>query len=140
MRLLFLAGLARARRLAEHKLLAELHRSFAPPVVVAVAGGTNVGKSTMFNAILEDEVSSVDARAGHTVCPVVAGGTDAADLTTVLLPDYRTVHGTKVAGNIADAGSLYLAEVSTPGGAANPCDRPSQRRDAWPRPWRCLYP
>jgi hypothetical protein len=78
-------SLARARRLVVSKLLPELERGFAPPLVAVVAGGTNVGKSTLFNSLLGRAVSSVDARAGHTTHPVAAGPASGREVVAALL-------------------------------------------------------
>jgi hypothetical protein len=110
-------GLRRAVRFLENKLLVELRRAFAPPLVVAVAGGTNVGKSTLFNAILQERVSSIDPRAGHTTSPVAAGGADAGELVKVYFPDYVAVPSSGAAGASSGEGRVYVVEVSTPAGA-----------------------
>ncbi len=83
--------LARASRLASSKLLVELERDFAPPVVAVVAGGTNVGKSSLFNALVGQAVSSVDPRAGHTAMPVAAGPEGSREMLSALLPEYTIV-------------------------------------------------
>jgi hypothetical protein len=115
------AVLERAGRLARSKLLAELTRGFTAPVVAVVAGGTNVGKSSLFNALLGEAVSSVDARAGHTALPVAAGGGDARAMLAALLPEYVVADagpGPEGAAGAAerDAPALVLRETATPGG------------------------
>jgi len=97
------AVLARARRIVGAKLLVELERSFAPPLLALVAGGTNVGKSTLFNAILGEELSSVDPRAAHTVWPVARGPAGSREALAQLLPgcsvlEARAPAGAEIAG------------------------------------------
>ncbi len=120
--------LERARRIARFKLLAELERGFAPPLVAVISGGTNVGKSSLFNAILERPVSSVDARAGHTVHPVAAGDPSAREALARFLSGYTITDaragaagGAPRTGSAADAGAgpptVFFSEADAPGGA-----------------------
>jgi hypothetical protein len=113
-------SLARARRLVVSKLLPELERGFAPPLVAVVAGGTNVGKSTLFNSLLGRAVSSVDARAGHTAHPVAAGPASGREAVAALLPgaSMQDLPGSTSAGPGTDAGAptVYYAEGGSPGG------------------------
>ncbi|MBI4612986.1 MAG: 50S ribosome-binding GTPase, partial [Planctomycetes bacterium] len=63
------ANLEECRRLVSGKLTHEARRELAAPLVVAVAGGTNVGKSTCFNHLAGRAVSPVDETAGATKAP-----------------------------------------------------------------------
>ncbi|MHC5054584.1 MAG: GTPase [Planctomycetota bacterium] len=117
------AALARARRLVVSKLLPELERGFAPPLVAVVAGGTNVGKSTLFNSLLGRAVSSVDARAGHTAHPVVAGPASGREAVAALLPgasvqELPEAPSEHPSGPGTDAGAptVFYAESGSPGG------------------------
>jgi len=103
-------SLGRARRLVVAKLLPELERGFAPPLVAVMAGGTNVGKSTLFNAILGQAASSVDARAGHTTRPVAAGPSAGRAAVAALTDDADTD------GRPANPTISYV-EADAPGGA-----------------------
>ena len=57
------------RRLFQHKLLPQLSADGC--LVVAVAGGTNTGKSTLFNLLLRDEKSAACSTAAATCAPVL---------------------------------------------------------------------
>jgi hypothetical protein len=59
------------RKLLTYKLLPHLEGEGC--LVVAVAGGTNTGKSTMFNLLLHADVSPVRTTAAATCRPVLAG-------------------------------------------------------------------
>jgi len=104
-------SLARARKLVVAKLLPELERDFAPPLVAVVAGGTNVGKSTLFNSILGRPASSVDARAGHTTHPVAAGPAKGNATVAALMADAG------VEARPGDAPAISYVEADSPGGA-----------------------
>lgn len=65
------ALLARARRVLEVKLRLEARRPQDAPPVVVIAGGTNVGKSTVFNWVVGDQVASSSPLARHTKAPTV---------------------------------------------------------------------
>jgi len=104
-------SLARARKLVVAKLLPELERGFAPPLVAVVAGGTNVGKSTLFNSILGSAASSVDARAGHTTRPVAAGPAAVRAAVAALEPDPGAE------GRPGAAPPISYVEADSPGGA-----------------------
>jgi hypothetical protein len=108
---------ARAARIVESKLIPEFERAFAFPPVVAVLGGTNVGKSTLFNAVLGADVSSVDPRAGHTTSPVAAGGADADAVLAAVMKGYRAEPAGERAGTDAREGCVSVKELATPGGA-----------------------
>jgi len=60
---------------------------------VAVAGGTNTGKSTLFNVLLNEEVSAVRNTAAATCRPLAAAASDhlSACLDGSLLPGFRPV-------------------------------------------------
>lgn len=98
--------LSNAKRMLEAKLLVELERAFAPPLVALVCGGTNVGKSTLFNAILQEELSSVDPRAAHTMVPVAKGPLGSQEVLKRLLVGCE-VHPAK-----APAGAGRLGQTS----------------------------
>lgn len=60
------------------------------PVVIALFGGTGVGKSSLFNALAGKELSSVSAERAHTKHPVVAYPMIAKPyLGTFLTADYQ---------------------------------------------------
>jgi len=63
--------LARARRLLDVKLRFEARRTDAAPPLVVIAGGTNVGKSTVFNWVVGEVVASSSPLARHTKAPTV---------------------------------------------------------------------
>lgn len=62
---------ARARRLLEVKLAFEAQRGPDDPPLVVIAGGTNVGKSTIFNWVVGADVASSSPLARHTKAPTV---------------------------------------------------------------------
>ena len=62
---------ARARRLLEVKLAFEACRKPDDPPLVVIAGGTNVGKSTIFNWVVGADVASSSPLARHTKAPTV---------------------------------------------------------------------
>lgn len=64
------------RRVFGAKVLYEAERGFAGPFVVVVTGGTNVGKSEVFNALAGARVSAPDPRAGMTRRPAVYADPD----------------------------------------------------------------
>jgi hypothetical protein len=118
------SALARGARIVRSKLLAEIDRGFSGPLVCAFAGGTNVGKSSLFNAILGARVSSVDARAGHTVFPTAAGPAGAREALAAFLPDYEVAEGGppqrgRTGGRKrTDSGEriVLFSELASPGG------------------------
>lgn len=67
----FTALCARSRRLLEVKLLFESVRGADAPPIVVIAGGTNVGKSTVFNWVVGEAVASSSPLARHTKAPTV---------------------------------------------------------------------
>lgn len=79
------------RDLLEYKLAP--HFAGEGCLVVAVAGGTNTGKSTVFNMLLGETASPVRATAAATCRPVVAGNTDRARqcLEGKLVPEFTPV-------------------------------------------------
>src|SRR5688500_7969433 len=66
-----LAGTEDWRRLLRYKLLPHLGGQGC--LVAAVAGGTNTGKSTVFNLLLGADTSPVRSTAAATCHPVLAG-------------------------------------------------------------------
>ena len=58
-------------RLFGAKIVHEIERSFEGPLVIVLAGGTNAGKSEVFNALCGKQVSLPDPRAGRTRRPAV---------------------------------------------------------------------
>jgi hypothetical protein len=65
------ATLARARRILDVKLRLEARRPADAPPLVVIAGGTNVGKSTVFNWVVGESVSSPSPLARHTKAPTI---------------------------------------------------------------------
>ncbi|MGE0709745.1 MAG: GTPase [Planctomycetota bacterium] len=61
----------RARRLLAAKLRLEAVRGPDDPPLVVIAGGTNVGKSTIFNWVVGEAVASSSPLARHTKAPTV---------------------------------------------------------------------
>jgi len=59
-----------ARRLSGGKLRWEARGGLAAPWMVALAGGTNVGKSQIFNSLVEDAIAHPDPRGAQTRLPV----------------------------------------------------------------------
>ncbi|MHC4601044.1 MAG: GTPase, partial [Planctomycetota bacterium] len=53
------------------KVVYETLCDFEPPLIVVVTGGTNVGKSEVFNALIETPVALPDPRAGMTRQPAI---------------------------------------------------------------------
>lgn len=67
----FIGLLERCQRLLEVKLRFESQRDESAPPLIVIAGGTNVGKSTVFNWIVGDGVASSSPLARHTKAPTV---------------------------------------------------------------------
>ncbi len=61
------------RRVFGHQVLRQVERAFRGPLVAVVTGGTNVGKSEVFNALAGGRYSAPDPRAGMTRRPAVVG-------------------------------------------------------------------
>ncbi|MBI3269729.1 MAG: 50S ribosome-binding GTPase [Planctomycetes bacterium] len=59
------------RRLYQRKLVPDCRYDLAGPTVFVLSGGTNVGKSTLFNALLREEVSFVSPFARTTKSPAL---------------------------------------------------------------------
>ena len=106
------ATLRRARRLLEVKLGFEAGRGSAAPPVVVLAGGTNVGKSTVFNWLVGEAVASSSPLARHTKAPTVLA--HSGEITALrdgpsFMPGYRHLNlstpadaaGEAVAGQVA---------------------------------------
>jgi hypothetical protein len=68
------AGTQEWRALLRYKLVPQL--AGEPALVIAVAGGTNTGKSTVFNLLVGADTSPVRATAAATCHPVVAAHPD----------------------------------------------------------------
>ena len=83
--------LDRARRLLDVKLRFEVGRGDAAPPLVVIAGGTNVGKSTVFNWVVGEAVASSSPLARHTKAPTIYVHTDElpALRNGAFLPMYR---------------------------------------------------
>lgn len=70
--------------LVEHKLLPQL--GLPPLLVVAVVGGTNIGKSVLFNHLAGEKASAASPLAAgtkHPVCLAPAGLADSASLSKI---------------------------------------------------------
>lgn len=83
--------LSRGERLLRVKLSFEADRAEDAPPLVVIAGGTNVGKSTVFNWVVGDGVASASPLARHTKAPTIYLHTDelAALRNGAFLPSYR---------------------------------------------------
>ena len=77
------------RRLLQHKLVPQLAGDGC--LVAAVAGGTNTGKSTVFNLLLGIQGSAACSTAAATCAPVLAAGTSRyrAALSGIMLPEFN---------------------------------------------------
>lgn len=62
-----------AIRLLRLKIVKEFHAGRIDPLLVVVTGGTNVGKSTVFNGLLGEDVSHPSPFARGTKIPLVVG-------------------------------------------------------------------
>lgn len=83
--------LARVKRLLDIKVRLEARRADDAPPIVVIAGGTNVGKSTVFNWVVGEGISSSSPLARHTKAPtVLVHEADVASLGEgAFLPGYR---------------------------------------------------
>jgi hypothetical protein len=80
---------SRAARLLDVKLRFEATRGDAAPPLVVIAGGTNVGKSTIFNWVVGEAVASSSPLARHTKAPTVyVHKEEVADLGGSFLSSY----------------------------------------------------
>ena len=79
------------RRLLRFKLLPHLGGEGC--LVAAVAGGTNTGKSTVFNLLLGEDTSPVRSTAAATCHPVLAGNQRRCEecLEGLLVPEFQTM-------------------------------------------------
>ncbi|MCK5861953.1 MAG: 50S ribosome-binding GTPase, partial [Candidatus Hydrogenedentes bacterium] len=79
------------RRLLSHKLAPQLSGDGC--LVVAVSGGTNTGKSTVFNMLLRDRKSAACSTAAATCAPVLAssGLRSTAALEGLILPEFSAL-------------------------------------------------
>lgn len=77
------------RRLLRTKLLPQLR--LPPCLVIAVVGGTNVGKSLLFNHLLGETAAAITSRAAGTRHPTaaVAAGLAKPELLSALLPGFK---------------------------------------------------
>jgi ribosome biogenesis GTPase A len=66
----FTAFQAEWKEVFEKKLIPQINT--IPSLIVAVTGGTNTGKSSIYNYILDAALSSVSESAGHTKHTVLA--------------------------------------------------------------------
>ncbi len=84
------ALLDRCRRLLEVKVAFEARRPAGAPPFVVMAGGTNVGKSTVFNWVIGEPVASSSPLARHTKAPTLFVHAAALDALCngALLPRY----------------------------------------------------
>jgi hypothetical protein len=69
------------------------------PLLVLLAGGTNVGKSTICNLLVGETVSVVSALARGTKSPVVCGARATLERMETLLPGAATVRAEGAAGS-----------------------------------------
>jgi hypothetical protein len=88
------------RRLFDAKIVHEQERSFEDPLIVVVAGGTNVGKSEVFNTLCGERVSMADPRAGRTRRPAVFATT--ARLESIRRPGFLKGYQRSVLSDPAD--------------------------------------
>lgn len=82
-----IARLAFLTRLFASKIVFELESP--NPLLVAVMGGTNVGKSEVFNALVGRTVAQPDPRAGMTRRPAIVGAREEALRDPRFLPGYE---------------------------------------------------
>lgn len=92
------AGDAEWRQLLTHKLAPQTRGNV--PLVVAVVGGTNIGKSAVFNQLAGDNASAVSPLAAGTKHPVCLAPPNAADeaLLRALFPGF-VLHAWNAAGD-----------------------------------------
>lgn len=100
-------------RLLKYKLLP--HLAGEGCLVAAVAGGTNTGKSTVFNLLLGDDVSPVRTTAAATARPVLAGNAlrAAQCLDNKLMPEFEPLPLTdreEVVRGATPPNTLFVAE------------------------------
>lgn len=111
--------LERARRLIEVKLRFEERRSDDAPPILVIAGGTNVGKSTVFNWIVGSGVASSSPLARHTKAPTVyvhEGEVHSLD-EGGFLPSYRRLHleaPTDAAAELGEAAYFLRSHAQAP--------------------------
>ena len=110
-----LARTAGVSRLLHHKLLA--CPEAAECLVVAIAGGTNSGKSTLFNLLVGREASQAVHTAAATRYPVFAGNHYRAGqcLDGFLLPGFapaRLESASAVTGEDYEGDTLFVAEAA----------------------------
>ncbi len=127
-------------QLLDHKLLPQLQSN--PVLVVAVVGGTNIGKSVLFNQLsgeLASAVSPLAAGTKHPVCLVPRGSVDASQLERLfegfVLKPWRSAEDPL---EESEEDRLFLAWGQCPA-EASALDAPDVDSDAvvnWRRPGR----
>lgn len=111
--------------------------SAARPLVVVVAGGTNVGKSTVFNLLVGEAVSAVSALARGTKTPVLCGGGATLSGLPAFLPGVETVRAAGIVGSEAfDHPAVIAVEAAFPPEGCLLIDSPDMDSDHAPnRAW-----
>ncbi|MBN1425520.1 50S ribosome-binding GTPase, partial [Candidatus Fermentibacteria bacterium] len=109
------------------------------PLLAVVAGGTNVGKSTVCNLLAGMQVSTVSALARKTRSPVVCG---AAPGDRSLLPGVRSMRVVGEAGSAeVDEPTVFITETPFPPTGCLLIDSPDMDSDYLPNQlwaWRLL--
>ena len=97
------------KKLLRLKLGYEISTGDGGPVVAIVVGGTNVGKSTVFNVLVGEKIVEPSEKAGTTKFPVVSlpGGGGKGVLSEDFLPTYEKKELT---------GDLPETRMDAPGG------------------------
>jgi hypothetical protein len=111
---LALADTASWEKLLTYKLLPHLEGEGC--LVAAVAGGTNTGKSTVFNLLLSDDVSPVRTTAAATCRPVVAANAHRRKqcLSSRLMPEFQALpleRPEALVDNATPEDALFVAEA-----------------------------
>ena len=110
------AGTAEWRDLLTYKLVPHLEGEGC--LIAAVAGGTNTGKSTIFNILSGSNISPMVNTAAATCHPVIAANRYRADqcLGSKLVPEFKPKPldaAESLTDNTIDFSILYITEVAT---------------------------
>jgi hypothetical protein len=120
-------GVLRLRPLAGREWYEALHRKLLPQlagepfIVAAVVGGTNIGKSVIFNHLAGDRVSAVSPLASgtrHPVCLVPEGFEKRHDLAAIF-KGFQLIEWTDPEAALVDCPEHRLFWKTSPGLASN---------------------